>query len=164
MWQAATQNFQLPLTTISNSNIINGGFNQQLDVKNRINVRVGYQGGNGNNPNLFGFLDTNTSRGMNINTSYTHNFTNRLIGTLSYVFSRSRSLASPFFADRTNVAAQLGIQGVSTDPLNWGPPNLSFTEFRGLVGRVGLPHPRPDLLLNGHPDVDPRYAQLCRGA
>jgi len=121
-----------PLTTISNSDSINGGFNQQLDVKNRINVRVGYQGGNGNSPNMFGFLDTNASRGMNINTSYTHNFTNRLIGTLSYVFSRSRSLASPYFADRTNVAAQLGIQGVSTDPLNWGPPNLSFSDFAGL--------------------------------
>ena len=69
---------------------------------------------------------------MNINTSYTHNFTNRTIGTLNYVFSRSRSLASPYFADRTNVASLLGIQGVSTDPLNWGPPTLSFTDFAGL--------------------------------
>ena len=132
MWQAATRNFQLPLTTITSTNSINGGFNQQLDVKNRINVRVGYQGGNGNNPNMFGFLDTNTSRGMNITTSYTHNFTNRTIGTLGYTFSRNRQLASPYFASRTNVAAQLGIQGVSTDPLNWGPPSLSFTNFAGL--------------------------------
>ena len=136
MWQAATRNFQLPLTTISNTDVVNGGFNQQLDVKNRINVRVGYQGSNANNPNMFGFLDTNTGRAMNINTSFTHNFTNRLIGTLNYVFSRNRSLASPYFADRTNVAAQLGIQGVSTDPLNWGPPSLSFTDFAGLSDGV----------------------------
>jgi len=132
MWQAATRNFQLPLTTISNNDNINGGFNQQLNVKNRINLRVGYQGGSGNNPNMFGFLDTNTSRATNIDASYTHNFTNRTIATLDYAFSRNRALASPYFANRINVAAQLGIQGVSTDPLNWGPPNLSFTDFAGL--------------------------------
>jgi hypothetical protein len=132
MWQSATQNFQLPLTTISNQENINGGFNQQLNAKNRINARVGYQGSNGNNPNMFGFLDANTGRGMNINTSYTHNFTNRLIATVDYVFSRNRALASPYFANRANVASQLGIPGVSTDPLNWGPPSLSFTDFAGL--------------------------------
>ena len=40
--------------------------------------------------------------------------------------------SSPFFAYKDNVAARLGIQGVSTDPLNWGPPNLNFTNFSGL--------------------------------
>jgi hypothetical protein len=132
MFPTATRNFQLPLTSIANSHNINGGINQQLDVKNRINVRVGYQGNSGNNPNMFGFLDTSNGRAMNINTSYTHNFTNRLIATLNYVFSRNRALSTPYFANRTNVAAQLGIQGVSTEPLDWGPPTLSFTDFAGL--------------------------------
>jgi hypothetical protein len=134
MFPTATRNFQLPLTTTSNTHNINGGINQQFDVKNRINVRVGYQGSNGNNPNMFGFLDTNTGRSMNINSSYTHNFTNRLIGTMNYTFSRSRTLASPFFSVPANVASYKlpVIQGVSTDPLNYGPPSLSFTDFAGL--------------------------------
>ena len=30
------------------------------------------------------------------------------------------------------MAAELGIGGVSNDPINWGPPNLNFTNFGGL--------------------------------
>ena len=163
MWQAATRNFQLPLTTLSNNDNINGGFNQQLNVKNRINFRVGYQGGDGNNPNMFGFLDSNTSRGMNINTSYTHNFTNRTIGTLDYTFSRNRQLQSPYFSNRTDVAAQLGIQGVSTDPLNWGPPQPELHQFRRPVRWDGVPYALPDLLADRQPDVGPRHAQHVLG-
>jgi hypothetical protein len=40
---------------------------------------------------------------------------------------------SPYFATlQQNVAQQLGIQGTSSLPLNWGPPNLGFTNFSGL--------------------------------
>ena len=31
-----------------------------------------------------------------------------------------------------NVAAELGIAGTSQNPMNWGPPNLSFTNYAGL--------------------------------
>jgi hypothetical protein len=34
---------------------------------------------------------------------------------------------TPFFSDKQNVEAALGINGASTDPINWGPPNLSIT-------------------------------------
>ena len=50
-----------------------------------------------------------------------------MISSLRYTFSRSRSLATPFFSDKTNVEGALGITGASTAPINWGPPNLSFT-------------------------------------
>ncbi len=127
-----TRNFQLPTTRYNNSNSINARVNQTLSTKNRISGGFGYSGNNSTNPNIFGFTDTGSGRGMNANISYAHNFTSRLISTVNYTFSRNRSLASPFFAYKDNVAARLGIQGVSTDPLNWGPPNLSFTNFAGL--------------------------------
>ena len=47
-------------------------------------------------------------------------------------FNRNRNDALPFFANGTNVAAALGIQGTSDNPLNFGPPNLGFTNFAGL--------------------------------
>ena len=127
-----TRNFQLPTTSHSNTNSLNLRLNQTLTSKNRISGGLGYSGNSSSSPNIFGFTDTGSGRGMNANVSYTHNFTSRIISTLNYTFSRNRSLASPFFAYKTNVAAMLGIQGVSTDPLNWGPPNLSFTNFAGL--------------------------------
>ncbi|HEY1338466.1 MAG TPA: TonB-dependent receptor, partial [Bryobacteraceae bacterium] len=51
---------------------------------------------------------------------------------MRYTFSRNRNLASPYFAFRNNVAADLGISGPSQDPADWGPPNLSFQNFTGL--------------------------------
>jgi len=45
---------------------------------------------------------------------------------------RNNSLTTPFFADSTNVAAELGISGTSQSPINYGPPNLSFTNFGSL--------------------------------
>ena len=39
----------------------------------------------------------------------------------------------PFFAYGENVAAELGITGVSSNPINYGPPNLSFTNYGGLT-------------------------------
>jgi hypothetical protein len=127
-----TRNFQLPTTSYRNTNSINARVNQTLTTKNRVSGGIGYSGNNSAGPNIFGFTDTGSGRGMNANISYSHNFSSRLISTVTYTFSRNRNLQSPFFAYKSNVAAALGIQGVSTDPLNWGPPNLSFTNFAGL--------------------------------
>ena len=127
-----TRNFQLPTTRYNNSNSINARVNQTLNSKNRISGGMGYSGNNSTTPDIFGFTDTGSGRGINANLSYSHNFSSRLISTLNYTFSRNRNLASPFFAFKDNVAARLGIQGVSTDPLNWGPPSLNFTNFAGL--------------------------------
>ncbi len=127
-----TRNFQLPTTNRSSTNSVNLRLNQTLTSRNRISGGLGYSGNSSITPNIFGFTDTGSGRGMNANISYSHNFTSRIIGTLNYTFSRNRNLSSPFFANKTNIAALLGIQGVSTDPLNWGPPNLSFTNFAGL--------------------------------
>jgi trimeric autotransporter adhesin len=127
-----TRNFQLPTTSHSNTQNLNLRLNQTLTTRNRISGGLGYSSNSSITPSIFGFTDTGSGRGMNANASYTHNFTSRMIATLNYTFSRNRRLSSPFFANKTNIAALLGIQGVSTDPLNWGPPNLSFTNFAGL--------------------------------
>jgi hypothetical protein len=127
-----TRNFQLPTTSYRNFNSLNLRLNQTLTSRNRIAGGLGYSGNDSSSPNIFGFTDTGSGRGINANVSYTHNFTSRIISTLNYTFSRNRSLTSPFFAFQDNVAARLGIQGVSTEPQNWGPPNLSFTNFANL--------------------------------
>ncbi|RPI11444.1 MAG: carboxypeptidase regulatory-like domain-containing protein, partial [Acidobacteriales bacterium] len=127
-----TRNFQLPTTRYSNTHSVNARVNQTLNTKNRISGGLGYSGNHTITPDIFGFTDSGSGRGINANISYAHNFASRIISTVSYTFSRNRNLASPFFAFKDNVAARLGIQGVSADPLNWGPPNLNFTNFAGL--------------------------------
>ena len=125
-------NFQTPITTIQNSDNLNTRLNQTLSKKDRINGGLGYQGSNNTTPNLFGFIDTGSGHSWNANVSWGHNFTTRVINNLRYTYSRATSLTSPFFANRENVAAELGITGTSQAPLNYGPPTLSFTNYAAL--------------------------------
>ncbi|MBZ5583969.1 MAG: TonB-dependent receptor [Acidobacteriia bacterium] len=127
-----TRNFQLPTTRFANSDNLNARVNQTLGSKDRISGGIGYSGSNNTNPSIFGFTDKGSGRGINANVSYSHNFTGRTTASLNYTFSRNRNLFSPFFAYQYDIAGALGIQGVSTDPLNWGPPNLNFSNFAAL--------------------------------
>src|ERR1035441_9893016 len=64
---------------------------------------------------------------------WSHSFKPRLINSANFSISRSRNLTTPFFANsKENIAATLGILGTSQDPINYGPPALSFTNFSSL--------------------------------
>jgi len=47
-------------------------------------------------------------------------------------FSRTRTESENAFAYVRNVAEELGIVGVSQDPINWGPPTVNFTSYGNL--------------------------------
>jgi len=122
------RNYSAPIVRVANSDNVNARLNQTISTKNRISGGIGYQGANSSTPNLFGFVDAATQRALNANASWSHNFTTRIISNLTYRYSRNRNLSSPFFSGRENVEGELGITGVSGDPINWGPPGLSFTQ------------------------------------
>jgi hypothetical protein len=103
-----------------------------INAKNRLSFNYSLQNRSSHTQSLFGFIDSSSGRGQSTSASWTHNFTTRLISNFSYSFSRNQSQTLPYFAYGQNIAAQLGITGVSTDPVNYGPPTLSFTNFSGL--------------------------------
>ena len=74
---------------------------------------------------------TTTARSFDIPVSYT-----RSIGKLTNIvradFNRNRIRSQNLYAFNTNVAGNLGITGVSSNPFDWGLPNLSFTDFASL--------------------------------
>ncbi len=126
------RNYSTPIVSVNNSVNLNTRLNQTINTKNRLSGGLGYQGGNSSNPNIFGFLDSRTSRGLNANASWSHNFTTRIISNLSYRFSRNRNLSSPYFSNLRDIEGELGITGASANPINWGPPSLGFTQ--GIAG------------------------------
>src|SRR5262249_13309149 len=83
-------NYQVPLTTVQNSDNLNTRLNYTLTKKDRINGGVGYQGSNSSSPNIFTFVDSNTGRALNANVAWSHNFSTRVISNLRYNFSRNR--------------------------------------------------------------------------
>src|SRR5262249_49340392 len=60
------------------------------------------------------------------------------LNRLTWNFSRNRNNTLPFFSYRQNVAGDLGISGTSSDPINFGPPNLNFTNFGNLTDAAPL--------------------------
>ena len=126
------QNYQFVTSVNNNSNNLSTRLNRTINRKNRIDGSFNLQDRNNVGATLYGFRDPGSGRGINASIGYTHNFTTRTINSLRYNFSRNRNETIPFFAYGEDVAGQLGILGVSNNPINFGPPNLSFTNFGGL--------------------------------
>jgi hypothetical protein len=130
----AARNYQTSWTGSNNSHNVNARvMNIRVGSKDRFNFGIGYQGSDNVSPNLFQFIDTGSGRSINANLGWSRNITAHLINNLHYTFSRNRQQLSPFFANRENIAAELGIAGTSQNPMNWGPPNLGFTNYAGLT-------------------------------
>ena len=126
------QNYRFVITDPGTSHNIGVRFNAPLSNKDRLNFNFQDQGQNSNSHQLFGFLDTGDTSGFSFSAGWSHSFRPRLNNSANFSISRSRNLTSPFFAYTQNIAAQLGINGTSQDPINYGPPGISFTNFSTL--------------------------------
>jgi hypothetical protein len=125
-------NYQVPIIGITNQDNISTRLSETLNQKNQFNGGLGFQRSDVTTPNIFGFTDSQHMSGYNANANWIYHLSPRLTSTLRYTFSRSNTKGTPYFANGQNVAAQAGIQGTNQDPLYYGPPSLSFTNFAGL--------------------------------
>jgi hypothetical protein len=123
------RNYQY-ITTVPNSyDSVIVSVNHRQGRRDRFSGTFSRQWNRGASPQLMGFGDTTGGGAWNTKFSWVHTFAARLIGTTRLSFSYDRNQLLPYFAYRENIAAKLGISGTATDPLNWGPPNLFFTNF-----------------------------------
>ena len=84
-------------------------------------------------PSTFLGEDTTTSNsGQNIQISGMHTFQPRFIANWRVTLNRVRVESSNGFAYKQDVEGGLGMMGVSEDPINWGPPTVSFTDYGGI--------------------------------
>ena len=127
------QNYQYVTSVPNDTNNFGLRLNHTLSQKDRLDGNFNMQTRDNRQAQLYTFLDEIHGNGFNLSAGWTHNFSRRTIHTVRWNFSRNRSETLPFFAYSENVAAQLGINGVSNDPINFGPPNLNFTNFGGLT-------------------------------
>ena len=76
------------------------------------------------------------SRGQALTLGLTQNLTRTLLNDTQVVFSRNRSQTLNNFANSVNVAGGLGITGVSTSPIDFGVPQLSFNNFTSVTDAI----------------------------
>ncbi len=126
------QNYQIVSQIPTNSDNLSVRLSRTMTKKDRLAGSFSYQRRSGNNLQLFGFTDLSSGHGISSDVTWTHNIKTGLISNLRFNFSRNGSEVTPFFANGIDYASQLNIAGTSKDPRNFGPPNLSFTNFGGL--------------------------------
>src|SRR5260370_23313143 len=76
-----------------------------------------------------GFESDVATRGQSVTVGLTHNVSRTWINDSQWIFSRNRVQTLDNFAFTDPVAQNLGITGVSSAPINCGPPQLSFNNF-----------------------------------
>jgi len=134
----SVQNYQYVTSNGNDSDQLGFRLNRPLSRADRFDVNANLQWRNASASQLYGFRDSNRGRGWSLGLGWVHNFSRTTISTLRWNFSRNRAETLPFFAYGRDVAAELGILGVSHDPINYGPPNLNFTNFGGLTDASAL--------------------------
>lgn len=126
------QNYQYVTSYAYNSDTYGARVNQPLSRMDRTNFNFNLTQRSYSNPQALGFRDSYDTGGFSASAGWSHTFAPRFINNVTWSFSRSRNDVLPHFAYSENVADELGISGTSDEAINFGPPNLSFTNFGAL--------------------------------
>ncbi|HEY3938870.1 MAG TPA: carboxypeptidase regulatory-like domain-containing protein [Bryobacteraceae bacterium] len=120
-------NYQVPIVSATHQDALQSRLSKAVGQKNQFYGGFAFQSTRTDSPNLFDFLDTTDVLGISSNVHWSHRFTQPLFLNLGYQFSRLSTRTAPFFENRDNVSGQAGITGNDQNPLNWGPPSLTFS-------------------------------------
>ena len=100
--------------------------------RNNLTFGFHYHGSNANLTNPFPSIGGSTTvRSFDVPLGYTRSI-GKLTNSVRFDFNRSRTHTQNLYAFNEYLAATLGISGVSSNPFDWGLPNLSFTNFASL--------------------------------
>jgi hypothetical protein len=129
----SVQNFEFVTAVPADTDNVSLRLNQNLGKNDRLALNESFQRRKSDTAQLFGYLDPGSGFGDNTNLSWTHNIGSNGINTAQLTFNRNRTTQNSFFSYGPDIAAELGIQGTSQAPINYGPPTLSFTNFASLT-------------------------------
>lgn len=120
-------NYQVPVLNSSHQDVIQTRLDKTLGRKDQLYGGFNLQSTRAGNANLFRFVDTTDTLGINTNINWSHRFSQHLFLNAAYRFSRLRTQVVPYFENRANISGQAGITGNNQEPQNWGPPSLTFS-------------------------------------
>jgi trimeric autotransporter adhesin len=120
-------NFQIPLVSNTHQDAMQSRLSKGLGQRTQIDGSFNFQRIATSNTNLFGFLDTGHTLGLNAVVKLRRRIGSRLFAHAQFQYSYQSVRTTPYFANRENVSGDAGITGNDQSPANWGPPTLSFS-------------------------------------
>src|SRR5207244_3393031 len=131
-------NYQTPVVLATHQHALQSRLTHTLNTKNQLFGTLAYQRTTTDSANLFGFVDSNRVSGLDLPINWSHRFSPVLTLRLRYQFTRLTRQVTPFFANHENIAGAAGVTGNDQDPVNWGPPTLTF--LSGVAGLSSAPY------------------------
>jgi hypothetical protein len=126
------ENYAIVTSIPNNSNNVGLRLNMPISNKDRLNFNGQFQKRDSKTEQLFGFQDSTSGYGVSASAGWSHSFAPRFNNSATLTFSRNINQTSPYFAYANDIEGNLGITGTLQNPLNYGPPNLSFTNLGSL--------------------------------
>ncbi|HLH05940.1 MAG TPA: TonB-dependent receptor [Terriglobales bacterium] len=109
-----------------------GGMRRGPWGRTNVNFGLNYTNSNADQLTPFPGIGGNSkTKGLNANAGYTYAH-GKITNNFRINFNRSHIDVANFFAGVNNVSGNLGIGGISQNPLDWGLPNLSFSNYNSL--------------------------------
>lgn len=128
----SANNYQFETAQASNTDNLGVRVQRNVTKKDRLSLNFQYQDRNGTTAQWYGVADGTTGYGLNTNLQWTRNLSDTAISNAQIRFNRNYTEITPYFANLPDIEQQLGIPGASTNPMDYGPPTLTFTNFATL--------------------------------
>ena len=123
---AGRYNYQRPVLTAIRQDNIQSRITQPGFGRSQLFGNVAYQRTANRSANVFGFEDATDASGLDAAINWSYRFSPFFSLRLRYQVNRLTTETTPYFANRTNVSADAQIGGNDQEPVNWGPPKLTF--------------------------------------
>jgi hypothetical protein len=128
-----TLNYHLQTNLPGLSQRLNANVTHQISSKLSLQVNYNLSNGTAHSLNSYPGIEGDTfSRGQTATIGLTQNWSKTFLHTSTLYYSRSRTLGLNEYSYLTNVSDQLGINGVSQSPFDYGLPSINLTNFTGL--------------------------------
>lgn len=120
-------NYETSLLSNTHEDALQSRMDKTVGHRDSLYGGFSFQSVRANSENLFSFIDTTDTLGLDANVNWQHRFERQLFATLGYHFTRLRTEVQPHFAYVKNISGEAGITGNDQDPREWGPPTLGFS-------------------------------------
>ena len=120
-------NFQTQVLNNTHSDALQSRLDKSLGRRDTLYGGFALTSTRSNSANLFNFVDTTNTLGLNGDIHWSHRLPHQTIANLSYTFSRERVQIRPNFSHVADISGEAGITGNDQDPSEWGPPTLAFS-------------------------------------
>ncbi|HTR47442.1 MAG TPA: carboxypeptidase regulatory-like domain-containing protein [Verrucomicrobiae bacterium] len=127
------QNYLLQSTTPQNSDVVNTTILHTINAKFNVTGSYNFNSQRSNTlSNFAGIGGHSSTRSQSVTLGLSHNWSSHTVESTQLNWSRNRVAILSDNSFGTNITQALGIGGASASPIDFGIPEVSFTDFSGL--------------------------------